>query len=603
MIRSFTSASRLWRGALRSLLPRRWSKIGAIGERLRLDEQSILIVCAVVVGVLAAAGTVAFYAAIDAAYALVFRWTTGGLSLLPRLLYQPLITSIALVAAFLLWRRVGAGDDGLTVPDVQLAVVRRGGRVSLRKAVGRTMASVVTIGGGGSAGSEGPVAVLGAALASRFSRVFRFAEGRTRVIVAAGAAAGISAAFNAPLAGAFFALEEILGTFRGDHFAPVVIASVTAAVMSRAIFGNHPVFSLPERYSYDNALEVLWAFPLLGIACGLVAALFVRLHFSIGARLSHWRQRARVSAVVAAVGGGAVGAAVALSAGVLVGTGHLAIPLERFAAMSAIMLVLLTLGKILITSITLQAGGSGGVFTPSLFTGAALGSALAIALHRVVPGFTSAPEAYALVGMGAMVAATTGAPITATLLVFEITGDYAIMLPLMTCVAISQLIARRITRDTLYSGWLRRRGERIDHGRDGHALDQLVVRAVQSADAPVVFESASMSEVIDCFATGAPEVLPVVDATRRLIGVLTATEIGALAKLPRELDPILVAGDVAVPSEVVSADDSLTAAIDQMGKRGISALPVIEHSTGRVIGVLDRGHLLNAYDRAVREID
>lgn len=592
-------ASRLARWG-KALVARPWRHALSWGERYALDEQTILIVFALMAGLVSALGTVLFYSALDGAYALFFRWMSYDGPFLPRLLYRPLATAGAIAAAAWIWRHFGRGEDGLTVPDVQLAVVRRGGRLSLSKALARTLASVVTIGGGGSAGSEGPVAVLGAALGSRLSRVFRFSEARSRVLVAAGAAAGISAAFNAPLAGAFFALEEILGTFRGDHFAPVVVASVVAAVISRAVFGNHPAFALPERYGYDGALEVLWAFPLLGVACGLVAVLFVRTHFGLADRLSRWRSHPTRARLLPWLVGLVVGVSVSLSAGLLVGVGHLSIPLERFATMSAWMLAALTIGKILITSLTLQGGGSGGVFTPSLFVGATLGSGTAVLLRQVVPGFSSAPEAYALVGMGAMVAATTGAPITAALLVFEITGDYAIVPPLMVCVALSQVVARRFTTDSLYSGWLRRRGEQLTHGRDKGALEATRVRAVASSTAPILAEGAPVADAIESFTRYAPAAIPVVDHEQRLVGVLTATELGALARSPRELDRVLVVGDLAVPSEVVSPDDTLAVAMARMGMRGVGALPVVEDATGRVVGVLDRSHLLDAYDRMVR---
>lgn len=571
-------------------------------EARAVDEQTVLLLYAVACGAVAAVGTVGFYAAIDGAYRLFFRWTATDLPLVPHLLYRPIATAVGFAVAAFVWRRVGRGYDGMTVPDVQLAVARRGGRLSFRHAIGRTVASVITIGGGGSAGSEGPVAVLGAALASRISRIFRFAESRTRVLVGAGAAAGISAAFNAPLAGAFFALEEVLGTFRGDHFAPVVVASVVAAVISRAVFGDHPAFVLPQRYDYDGALEVLWAFPLLGIACGVIAAVFIRSHFALGDVMKGWRSRPAFARWVPWLNGFLVGVGVTLSAGVLVGVGHLSIPLQQFAAMSPWMLLALTLGKIAITGLTLQGGGSGGVFTPSLFVGASLGSAVALLLHQFVPGFTSAPEAYALVGMGAMVAATTGAPITAALLVFEITGDYEIVPPLMICVALSQIVARRFTPDNLYSGWLRRRGERLDHGRDRAALAAVQVRRVYNANAPVLSEGETVSAAIECFARLSPPLIPVVDDTGRLTGILTAAELGALVGAPRAVDAVLLLSDVVVPSEVVNADETLDVALARMAIRGAGALPVLEPATGRVIGVLDRGHLLAAYEGVVREV-
>lgn len=579
---------------------RLWHALLSWGEARALDEQSVQLIFAALCGALAAVGTVAFYSALDGAYALFFRWMAGDVPLIPRLLYRPAASALAMAAAAAIWRRVGAGDDGLTVPDVQLAVVRRGGRLPFGKAAGRTLASVITIGGGGSAGSEGPVAVLGAALSSRLSRAFRFTESRMRVLVGAGAAAGISAAFNAPLAGAFFALEEILGTFRGDHFAPVVVSSVVAAVISRAMFGDHPAFILPEHYRYNGALEVLWAFPLLGLACGVVAAGFVRGHFAMGAVMRSWQRDRWRTRVIPWVTGATVGAAVMLSGGLLVGVGHLSIPLEKFAAMSAWALLGLTVAKIFITSLTLTGGGSGGVFTPSLFVGASLGSAIAVVLRAIVPHFTSAPEAYALVGMGAMVAATTGAPITAALLVFEISGDYAIVLPLMMCVALSQIIARRFTPDDLYSGGLRRRGERLEHGRDRAVLEQIRVRAVFAASAPTLGEGASMNAVLTCFARETPSVVPVLDDEQRLLGVLTTSELSAVAQLTADTQAVLVAGDLAAPSDVVSVDDTLAVTVARMGRRGRDALPVIEPATGRVVGVVDRGHLLAAYEQVVR---
>ena len=571
-------------------------RLGARG----LDENAILLTLAVAVGLVSAGGVILFYRAVDASYWAFYQWPSDALPQLPLLVYRPLLTAIAFAVAWNLWRRLGRGDDGLTVPDVQRAVVRRGGHIPLHQALSRTLASAVTIGGGGSAGSEGPVAVRGAALGSSLGRGFRFSAARTTVLVGAGAAAGISAAFNAPLAGAFFALEELLGSLRATAFAPVVVASVVGAVVSRAVFGNHPAFPIPQEYGYTSILEVLLAFPLLGAACGVVSALFVRTHFGVGVLLERAvAAHPRLAPVLPWIAGLVVGGAVVGSGGLLVGVGHLSIPIVTFGQMAWWALLLLAVGKALVTSITLQGGGSGGLFTPSLFVGAAVGGAIGVALRTMFPGFLIAPEAYALVGMGAVVAATTGAPITAILLVFEMTNDYAIVPPLMVGVVVCHVVARRIERDDLYSGWLRRRGEHLAHGADRDVLATRTVLDACDRDAIVVREDEPVSVVLPHLGHRDQGIFPVVDGEGRLVGALTAADLGAVAREGHALDQVLLAADLAQPTECVAPTDSLLVAVRRMGVRGVSALPVVDADTGRLLGVVHRGSILAVYENAL----
>ena len=331
-----------------------------------------------------------------------------------------LLTALGLACAWWVMRHLGRGHEGMNVPDVQLAVVRRGGEIPAVPALARTAASAITLGGGGSAGSEGPVAVLGSAIGSFLGRAFQSSPTRMQVLVGAGAAAGISAAFNAPLAGAFFAIEEILGSFAVGSFPPIVVSSVIAAVVSRAAFGNHPAFPIPQQYGYALAREVFLFYPLLGVVTGLASVLYVRSYFSADGVA----RRLRVPrAALPWIGGLLVGLIVFASKGVLVGYGHLAVRLEVFGRMAWYALALLAIGKIIATAITLNFGGSGGVFTPSLYIGAATGGAFGAALAALFPGLHLHPEAYALVGMGALIAGATDAPVTGILIVFEMTND------------------------------------------------------------------------------------------------------------------------------------------------------------------------------------
>ncbi len=560
------------------------------------SEYSILIGFAVVIGTLTAVGVAAFYGAIDLAYAAFFRWSARAMPRLGLLAYRPLVTGAGIALAWWIMRTIGRGHDGMNVPDVQLAVVRRGADVPTRPALARTLASAITIGAGGSAGSEGPVVVLGAALGSALGRTFRAASSRTTVLVACGAGAAISAAFNAPLAGAFFALEEIVGTFSGTSFAPVVVASVIAAVVSRAAFGNHPAFPIPAQYTYAGTGDALLGFPLLGLACGLMAALFVRTYFAADdvARALRVPRAAKPW-----IGGALVGALVALSGGTLVGFGHLAIHLDMFGRMTWWALAALALGKVLATSVTLNFGGSGGVFTPSLYIGAATGGALGVALTHLFPHAGLHPETYALVGMGAMIAGATDAPITGILLVFEMTNDYAMVLPLMLAVVVCSRVSRRLVPDSLYSGWLRRRGETLDHGQDPDALGGVRVGDVYDVAPIAVTEDTPVASLVEQLGHTDQPALPVVDADGRVTGVITQGELARAARDSAALGGLVIAADLARPSETVAADDSLLLAVRRLGVRGAAALPVVDPASGRLAGLLTRAHVLAAYERAV----
>ena len=572
---------------------RAWARFTEWFNGRTLSENAVLLSFAVAIGVLAALGVAGFYKSIDLAFKAFYRFPATFLGRFAFLAYRPVVTAIGLWCAWWIMRRIGRGHEGMNVPDVQLAVVKRGGDIPTRPALARTAASAVTIGCGGSAGTEGPVVVLAAWIGSWLGRTFRFAPSRVVVLVGCATGAAISAAFNAPLAGAFFALEEIVGSLSGPSFAPVVVASVVAAVVSRTIFGNHPAFPIPREFGYNHVVEVVVFFPLLGIVCGLIAALYVRSYFEA----ADWQRRLRVPAsVVPLIGGALVGLMVFLSGGILVGYGHLAISVDVFGRLAWYALFALALGKIVATSITLQLGGSGGVFTPSLYIGAATGGAVGAALKQLFPALGINPAVYGLVGMGAIVAGATDAPITGMLLVFEMTNDYAIVLPLMLTVVICHIIARRLSPDSLYSGWLRRRGESIEGGADRDVLAGLHVADAYDAAPSTIRESAGVEEMLLLLESD-QLYFPVVDDDEVLVGVITAADLGNVAASPPHLRPVLVAADVARTSESVTPSDSLLVAIRKMGVRGAGALPVVDRHNGRLLGLISRSNVLSLYER------
>lgn len=573
-----------------------WDRFADWFNAFHFNENTILLGFAVAIGVAGGLGVVAFYRLIDLAYWILYLTPAVFLTQSGILAYRPLLTGVGITLAYLIMRGPGRGHEGLNVPDVQRAVAREGGRLPMRPTLARTAASAVTLGSGGAAGSEGPVAVLGAALASFLGRAFRFDPARTKIMVAAGAAAGISAAFNAPLAGAFFALEEILGSLAVGAFPPVVVASVVAAVVSHSFLGNNPAFPIPENYGYVLQRELLVFYPFLGVIAGLVGVLFVRVFFGTESLV---RRVQSPRWTLAFLGGLLVGVLVLLSKGLLVGHGHFAVHLDVFGGMSWTSLALLALGSILATSITLNFGGSGGVFTPSLYVGAATGGAFGVALTGLFPDLGLRPEAYALVGMGAVVAASTSAPITGMLLVFEMTNDYEIVLPLMLTTVIANLVARRLEPDSLYSGWLRRRGERLQHGADRDVLAGLRVADAFDPAPAVVGETTPLGQLLEHLGHGAFTDIPVVDQHRRLVGIIPIADLGRLAGEPREKTAGLVASEVTIPAETVAPGDTLLEAIRRMGVRGAPSIPVVDRATGHLLGLVSRAHVLALYERAV----
>jgi CIC family chloride channel protein len=263
------------------------------------------------------------------------------------------------------------------------------------------------------------------------------------------------------------------------------------------------------------------------------------------------------------------------------------------------LLAAIALGKILTTSITLHGGGSGGLFTPSLYLGAVTGGAVGSLLHQLFPLLALHPEAYAVVGMGAVVAAATAAPITGILIVFEMTNDYAIMLPLMLATAITYWVARHIEHDSLYSGWLRRRGEHLEHGANRDVLAGLHVADALDRDPITIDERATLREMAGLLGKTTYFDAPVVTSGMKLVGMISMIELGRIINGSPELADLAIAADVATPVTPVRPDANLLDVIRQMGVKGSATLPVVDPDSGRFEGVIARAHVLAVYERTL----
>lgn len=407
---------------------------------------------------------------------------------------------------------------GHGVPEVMYAVARRGGHIPGRVAVVKALASAITIGSGGSVGREGPIVQIGSALGSTLGRITRMSESQLRTLVACGAAGGIAATFNAPIAGVFFALELILRDFATRSFAAVMLSSITASVVGRAVFGDHPFLALPT-FTVTRPSEYL-LFAGLGLLAGAVGVLFSKILYAIE-DLCDWAWRGP-EWLRPGVGGLLLGLLL-FAMPQLYGVGYPVLEGSVAGKYTIGFLLLLVVAKMAATSLTIGIGGSGGVFAPSLVIGAAFGAAAGEAVGLVVPGLSGQAGTFALVGMAAVFAGATRAPITAGIILFELTGEYTIILPLLLAVIIATGISRLLSRDTIYTRKLTRRG--VDLSAPAlPALKNLPVAAVMSPPPPTLAASADAHEAIAWLADSRRQAAPVVNDAGEFVGILTASD-------------------------------------------------------------------------------
>lgn len=558
--------------------------------RLHLPATTSLVIVAIVVGVATGLGSVAFIRLLQASTRLFFdggRWLFSGLRqhyviFLPAiggLLVGPIIFALA------------RETKGHGVPEVMAALILRGGRIRARVATVKIIASAITIGSGGSAGREGPMIQIGSSIGSSVAQFLRMPTERVRTFVACGAAGGVAATFNAPIAGAMFALEVLLGQFSAE-FGLVVLASVAAAAVSRALLGNFPSFSIPP-YDLVSEKELVF-YLLLGVLSGLAGLAFVKMLYAFEDLFDRWRFPEFFKP---SVGGLAVGA-IGLFLPQIFGTGLLA--MERLLSLKIPFTTLVALipAKIIATSFTLGSGGSGGVFAPALFIGGVVGGAFGSIVHHLFPSFTAFYGAYALVGMSATFGAAAQAPITSIIILFEMTNDYHIILPLMTATIIAVLVYRTFSAESIYTLKLKRRG--IDYGatREGDPMATITVREALTAGVVSISQDATIREMLRLIATTGKEWFPVLDGGNGLAGVVTYRDIAQAVDEGRLDEPVLsyTTRDVIC----TFSDESLREVLVRFNQGDLGHLPVVDPANPtRVVGVISRQHVVKAYNRAL----
>jgi len=481
---------------------------------------------------------------------------------------------------------------GHGVPEIMEALIFRGGRIPNRVAAVKAVASSICIASGGSSGREGPIVQVSASLASTIGKIFKIKDRGMKTLVAAGAGAGIGATFNAPIAGALFAVEVILGEFGVYSFSPIIIASVISTMTSRFITGeNFSAFTVPK-YTLSTVWEI-GPYILLGIICGAVAILFIQVLYFLEDKF----EALKVHPLIKPAMGGLLVGVIGLKFPQIFGVSYEAMDAGLTNQMGLWLAFVLIFAKILSTSLTLGSGGSGGIFAPSLFLGAMTGNVVGTFFKNIFPSSMSSPGAFALVGMGAVVAGATHAPITAIVIIFELTNDYKIILPLMLSCIIASLMTVGIYKQSIYTLKLKRRGILFSEGHEVNILRSLHVKDFVSQDHQVFLNTEHVGRIIDLVISSKHHTFQIIDADNNYIGCFSLNQMKKLVLDKDLLDSLLIAEDLAVPGISIDYKDNLEQAMKIFGQEDISEITLLKGN--KFAGVIKQKDVIEAYNHEI----
>lgn len=566
---------------------------------LRLGKHSSLIAMAILVGVLSGGANILFRLTLEWTRNMIFHGGSELLGIHKGGIYRILLPLLPITGALLLiplsYKFPGM-VNGYGFPAFLENVNIKDGIIKFKTIILKIIAPALTIGSGGSAGVEGPIAQIGGAIGSITGQVFNVSGNRMKLLIAAGAAGGIAATFNAPIAGVMFATEIVLlGNFELTSFGVIVISSGIATVISRIYYGSNPAFIVPQ---YE--LAGLYETPLyliMGLFIGPVAVLYIKFFYKVKDKFESMNINPYFKPVIGAFLVGVIG--IFLPQTMSDGYEYIAEALKGNMVFS-IMFLLIFL-KILSTSITLGSGGAGGMFAPALFVGAMTGGAFGTVVHSLFPAYTSSPGAYAMVGVGAFLAAVTHAPLTGMFLLFEMTGNYKIIIPTMFATTIGTFVAHRLFSESIDTYELSKRGINIHAGREVTLLSTIKVRDVMRRDFTPVRDKVNLKEFLELVINGGGGFYyPVVDSNGDMIGIISLQDMRRVL-FEDYIKEIVTVGELATEDVLVlTPDDNLTAAMKNFALMDIEEIPVVAPDNNKkVIGMLRRGDVIAIYNREI----
>ena len=565
------------------------------------NEAQRLFFLTILIGVVCGIAAVAFHESITLASRLLIdrAMNAPGTSWIGWTLLTP---TLGALACGVLLQYVVPNARGSGIPQVKVAFAVGGGRLRLRDSVGKFLVGAIQLGSGSSLGREGPTVQICAGVASFLGRITGVSPKAMRRLIPVGAAAGIAAAFNAPIAAVTFTIEEVVGNLDQAVLSGVIIAAALAAVIERSVLGEHPIFDIPEPYGLLHASSLL-VYALLGVAAAVVSVIFtdsllvLRLKFRTS-RLPPWARPA--------VGGLVTGAFAALAWGRLgtrgvTGGGYDTLSEALAGGVGVKIMLVLCAMKLVATVFSYGSGGAGGIFAPALFIGGMLGGGIGT-LDETLLHHTGEPiGAFALVGMGAVFAGIIRAPMTSVLIIIEMTSGYSLILPLMLANMTAYVLARHWRPTPIYEALLEQDGIQLHSKDTADEIKNLRLEQFTREDIPIrTFHlNAHAQEIVDD-RRKQPEqlVYPVVDEGGKIVGIITPDEIAILSS-ESELVPLVNAADLMRPTVSVDLEDDLGLALQTMISNGLSQLPITDRG-GRCIGFVTEADIARAYQRLQR---
>jgi CIC family chloride channel protein len=581
----------------RDFLHRHWRRALRWREKLVLNEEAFHLVLAGLVGVIGGLVNLFFFYAVHLIQPGDPVEVAGRLNDWERILV-PTLGGLA-AGLVLHWGLRIVGPQGST--NLLEVVVAGDGRLPFRTELVKTVSAIISIATGASIGREGGITQLAATLSSKLGQIAKWPPYRLRLLVGCGAASGIAAAYNAPIAGAVFASLIVLGNFSMNLFAPLVFSSVIAAMVSRSFFGIEPWYKIPP-FPAATLSQLPW-FVLLGVLCGAVGAVFLKL-LRLGEerfRRLNWPVYLRLTLAGFIVGIIAIGFPGVCGNGFSMTNDILH---EKFltAANPLLWLAGLLVAKWVATAATVGAGTVGGVFTPTLFIGASAGALFGTALHQLGGWAAGVPAgAFALVGMGAVLAATTRSPLLAMIMIFELSLDYSLVPPLMLACVVSILVARQLHGESVYMEHMRVKGLALgqETSRPGETMEQTIGDLMRAPVTPVR-ENTPLREIADRFLTNSNNFLPVVDARQRLLGVVALQDLKEFLNASQNLGAVIAYDVMRPPPKCLTPGQRLLEALPAVLESEFRNVPVVNNpAENKLVGAVVRAEVLAIFSEAI----
>ena len=548
-----------------------------------MTEHFFTIMMAIIIGVIGGFGAVIIRFLVEAISEFFF---SGHGSILERISVTPwyfllLIPTFGGLLVGLISKYSIADAKGHGVPEVMTAILQRGGVINPLVAVFKAVTTSITIGTGGSVGNEGPMVQIGASLGSGIGQFFKVNARRMKILVGCGVAAGIAGAFNVPVAGALFAIEVVLLDFAVGSFTPIIVSSSIATVITHYFVGDFTEFTV-QPLMLVSPLETI-SFFILGALAGLTSFLFIKTLYSFEAFSEKY---VKVSPIIKPALGGLMIGIIGIMFPQIMGIGNDSINLTINNPMIWYLALILVFVKMVATSVTLSSGGSGGVLSPALFMGAMLGSFYGSIVHYYFPEQTASPNAYALVAMGGLIAGIVRAPLTAIIIVFELTKQTSAILPLMLVSTISLILSQKLSRESIYTLRLVMKKIKYERINETNLLKSLVVRDVISNDYTSVSENTTFTEIVKLIVHQNLQCISVYSVSdKSFMGLISLDAIKGVMFDKELIDNLVIAGDIADRNiAILDINDNCMNALKLINNSKYLGLPVLDPDTKIQIG-------------------